>query len=239
MGHLFEVSGNNGAYIINGGIFVVNSIAKATDPYMILMDAGRNTVQILGSQLVVAHTITNVVTQTAGAGNTPQVYVRNITLQDTGFFLKNITSLTGRGINWCLPYDNSTGTNPGSCYDGNNYKNPLTTTAHAVNPATFFGSAAVTQWNGDGASGGVDYYDTFSAASSTAYAFRFNANISGTYTPVMDVTRNGIVQASKAFNAPGYMTRGVPGVNFTATLPNCIIVFQGGIATSHFGTSCP
>lgn len=222
-GPFIEVGGNNDGAVFYGGIWVIQG-GSLTEASLVNLNPGRSTFAMSGTTMNIGHTVTNLVTQTASGTNLPQIDVRNISLVDAGFFLKNITSLKGPSISWCMPYDNASGTGKGFCYDGKTYKNPLSTIASSVDPTTLPDSAAVMSWNGDGASGGVDFYNTFASASNANYAFRWNVLNSGVYSSLGNISRAGIL------NVVGYAASGAAGVSCSGA-PTAAFAVVNGIVT--------
>jgi hypothetical protein len=79
-------------------------------------------------------------------------------------------------------------------------------------------------WNGDGTSGGVDFYDTLNGTSNSNYAFRWNVLNSGLYSSIGNLSRAGIL------NVVGYAASGAAGVSCSGA-PTASFAVVGGIVT--------
>ena len=226
-GPFVEVPGNGQSAIFIGGSWILVG-TSGRDADLARMEGGKASLLIDGTDLYIQHAITNLVSIPAGV-ETLTVSVKNLTLVDAAYNLKSVVSRNGPGISYCLPYDNSTGTGAGSCFDGNVYTNPIATRASSINPTTFRANSAYMSWNGDATSGGVDIYDTYSSPATATYAFRLNANISGVYTPVFSVSRNGFITAA------GVNINHAAGFTGTKTAGSCTFEINGGIITGVSG----
>ena len=173
-----------------GGIFIPAS-ATGTDASLIQMAAGRNTVILDGVMIDQQHTVTSVVNQTAGGSNNPTVSLRRISLIDPGNFTHALTTLTGPGIDWCLPFDPASGSGPGFCYDGNIYRNPITSSSNSPTKTDLPGSAASMIWNASGTDGDMGLVNTFKGASNTNISHSFWINNSTRHLLVANFSRDG------------------------------------------------
>jgi hypothetical protein len=218
---------NNQTVKFVGGVWVLTT-GTTTDAYLVALNGGKANYSMDGTLLYIQHQVNNLAVETTPSVTTT-LDIRNLGLYDPSYFLKNVTPKIGAGTSYCLPFNNQTGTGAGSCYDGNVQSAPLFTQASGANPSTFGSSGVAIQWNGDHSSGGADFYDTFNAASSNNYAFRFSTNLSGTFTPLFSVLRSGFV------NAQGYQVNGVTGSNGSIVIGGCTLTLNGGIITGHTG----
>lgn len=204
-GPFVSLSGNNGSAVFLGGMWVLAS-STGTDPEFVSLDTGRSQFVMSGTEIEVKHTVKEMISQ-SGRSNLPVIDVRNISLIDRSFYLKKITSLTGAGITWCLPYDNSTGTGPGYCYDGNRYTSAIGTVANNLDVKTLPGNGNFISWNGTGTDGDAAYTNTLNGNSGTAAGFTFRVINGGSLTEVGRIQRNGTFQSTGPVVAPS-MTSG-------------------------------
>lgn len=218
---------NNQTVKFVGGVWVLTT-GTTTDPYLVSLNGGKANYSMDGTLLYIQHQVNNLAVETTPSV-TATLDIRNLGLYDPSYFLKNVTPKIGAGTYYCLPYNNQTGTTAGSCYNGNAQNAPLITQASHISPTTLAPSSAVMSWNGDGSSGGADLYDTFNSSTNTLYAFRFNANNGGTYTPLASILRSGFI------NSAGYETNGVVGYTGTKIIGGCTVAFNGGLVTDVTG----
>jgi len=210
---------------------------KSTLFYMLggLTRADSGSVVIDGALIQVNHVVTNMVTQTSGGSNLPQVQVRPISLIDTSYNLKAVTNLTGPEINWCLPYNNQTGTGVGQCYDGNIYTNPIGTIGDAASLPGLPANGNFTAWNESGTDGDAAYVNTLNGSSGTTKAFTFWINNGGTFSDLLNVLRNGQLNVNGEVVASGYNIGATAGYTGTKTAGSCTLTIQGGLITNVTG----